>query len=48
MKQQEKRKTNRFEEKKMERVKGLEPSTISLATRCSTTELRPPDTVMRT
>ena len=28
-------------ENRMERVMGLEPTTISLATRCSTTELRP-------
>jgi hypothetical protein len=27
--------------KKMEREKGFEPSTLSLATRCSTTELFP-------
>lgn len=25
----------------LERAKGFEPSTLSLATRCSTTELRP-------
>ena len=33
-----------FEAKKLkflERAKGFEPSTLSLATRCSTTELRP-------
>ena len=28
-------------ERRLERVKGFEPSTFSLATRCSTTELHP-------